>query len=304
MDNIFYTKLDDLYERGTAYELEIFLGESVEDFLANGQSDEYISALNELGSFYRGGGRLGEAIDAFKRAKKAWEEKRDTKGQGYAVILNNLAGAYRMDGQNVEALSLFLDAMSVYDALAERDGYCFASLLNNIALVYAQMNELDKAIEYTRRAAEAVKGADALAFAISGVNLAALFLKADRTQEAKAALIDAEEAFLAGGYMEDAHFAAALNIDAALEVAEGNFDSALKKYGHSANIIKQFCGENNDYMTVCANIAQTHMLAGDHEKAAEHHERALDVAERLFGKHSAKYKKLMQEFPAASGAPK
>lgn len=304
MDNAFYTKLDDLYDNDTPDELEAFLLDSVKTYQADEQGDEYISALNELGAFYRGRGRLGEAIEVFKRAKEAWEAARDAKGQGYALILNNLAGVYRLNGQNDEALALFLDELEIYEALAERDGFGYAGLLNNIALVYAQMNEMDKAIEYTGRAVATLEVTDALAYAISAANLASMMLNAGRKQEAKAELIKAEEAFLAGGYMEDAHFAAALNIDAALEVADGNFEAALKKYGHAANIIKQFCGENGDYITVCANMAKTHMMAGSHEKAAEHHEKALSVARRLFGTDSEQYKKLLQEHPAKGGAAK
>ncbi len=304
MNNAFYTKLDDLYDNGTPEELEAFLRESAEAYKAQRQSDEYISAMNELGTFYRGRGRLKEAIGAFEGAKAAWEAAREAKGQGYAVILNNLAGAYRMDGQNTEAISLFLGALEIYEALSERDGYGYASLLNNIALAYAQTNQMDNAIEYTMRAVQAMEGADALAYAISCANLASMLLNADRKAEAKAALIKAEEAFLEGGYMEDAHFAAALNIDAALEVAEGNFDAALKKYAHAAKIIKRFCGENNDYVTVCANIAKTHLLAGNERLAAVHHEEALAIAQKLFGKHSEQYKKLLAEHPAGDGAPK
>lgn len=302
MDDTFYKELDALYDNAGAQEVERFLLEKAEQSAKQGRpaSDDYIAVMNELGSFYRGRGRLDEAVGAFVSAKDAWDANRE-KGLAYAIILNNLAGAHRMNRENGQALSLYLESLAIYDSLPSYDMYSYASLLNNIALVYEQTGDFETAISYTRQAIAAMQSADPLAVAISNTNLASLLVKTGAFEDAQAAVDVALGIFSKDEYVNDAHVSAALNMAAYLDVHRQKYVDAIEKYREAVRIVKECCGENHDYITLCMNLATTYLKIEDADNAKKHYTTALNAARTLFGEHSAHYRRIVDERPSFEG---
>ena len=93
----FYEHLDALYEKGDAAGVEAYLtGIANSTYEEGRESDLMLSALNELGSFYRGRSYYEASYAAFMKAKEILDDRGETRGVPYATLLINLAGTKRL----------------------------------------------------------------------------------------------------------------------------------------------------------------------------------------------------------------
>lgn len=69
-----------------------------------------------------------------------------------------MAGTCRLLHRAWEAESLFLRAMECYRQAGLEDSDAYTSVLNNLSLVYRETGDLEKAIDYLRRALKRLEG--------------------------------------------------------------------------------------------------------------------------------------------------
>ena len=117
-------------------------------------SAAYASLLGELGGFYRGQGRYEQAEICFQRALPLLETQLGLESPQYATTLNNLAGTHRLMGRRGQAEEEFHRCLELYRASVGERHILYASALNNLSLVHLDLEELEKALELQRQAAE------------------------------------------------------------------------------------------------------------------------------------------------------
>lgn len=87
----FYEHLDALYEKGDAAGVEAYLtGIANSTYEEGRESDLMLSALNELGSFYRGRSYYEASYAAFMKAKEILDDRGETRAflmQRFSLIL-------------------------------------------------------------------------------------------------------------------------------------------------------------------------------------------------------------------------
>lgn len=193
-----FAQFDALCEEKSDAELEAWLIEKCGQYDAEHAADRHgRSALyNELGGFYRARGVYDKGETAFLKAKDILEENyfeeievpasscgcsscgcsvdmetgdekvlsqmitncRDSLD--YATTLNNLAGLYRLSGEFEKALKMFDESMALYDELGNAPADVYASCFNNKGLVYIDLKDGLRAMEYFEKALEALDGAE------------------------------------------------------------------------------------------------------------------------------------------------
>lgn len=108
--------------------------------------------LNELACFYRDLGKLDKSVEMFQKAEFEMRDSTITKTLNYVQIIINKADTYRIMGEHEKALGEFNRAERLIKKIAPNDYYSFASLYNSTALVYQDLRDCDKEIEFLEKA--------------------------------------------------------------------------------------------------------------------------------------------------------
>ncbi len=132
-----------------------------------------------LGRAYHRLGRLEEALEHLKKA-----EELTYVPENLVHIQNEIALVLRSLGKEKEALGYLLKSLKSAREIGSRE--LEAAILTNVGLIYQEMGELDKAMEYYRRASE-LGGEDPSLL----INLSDLFLRRGEREKALETLKEA-----------------------------------------------------------------------------------------------------------------
>lgn len=115
------------------------------------ESDDYLAALNLLGSTLRAQGRLAEAEIVLRETVDALR----ARGRSHVVLLANalssLGICLRRQGKLEEALETYRESLSLYDSTQGPEGESSARLRLNIAIVLSHLGEHEEAIALLQR---------------------------------------------------------------------------------------------------------------------------------------------------------
>ena len=247
LDN-FYEHLDRLYQAGDL--------KAVEQYLQNCSLQcglpEKISALNELGGFYRGISRYQESEEAFCEAMALLEQIGQGSTARFATVLLNLAGTYRLSGHLDEAEAMLQQAIEQLDT----EEYAYAGALNNLSLVKQAQGDLAEAERLSRQALDWIRGhgAPAHELATSYNNLAALCMHQQKLPQAQQMLDKAMEIY---DCMQEpnVHLAAACSTQGVLCYAQRDWAGAEKAFQRALELTEHFFGQNEEYRTTLQNLA-------------------------------------------------
>ncbi|TVQ76615.1 MAG: serine/threonine protein kinase [Phycisphaeraceae bacterium] len=115
------------------------------------ESDEYLAALNLLGSTLRAQGRLAEAETVLRETVDALRVRGASHVISLANALSSLGVSLRRQGKLDEALETYLESLALYDASQGPEGESSARLRLNIAIVLSHLGEHEEAIALLRR---------------------------------------------------------------------------------------------------------------------------------------------------------
>ncbi|MBS5518839.1 MAG: tetratricopeptide repeat protein [Acidaminococcus intestini] len=291
----FYEHLDALYEKGDAAGVEAYLTEIANSTYKEGrESDLMLSALNELGSFYRGRSYYEASYAAFMKAKEILDGRGETRGVPYATLLINLAGTKRLAKDYSGAKSLYDEAMEILTEAGEKESYAYLSCLNNLSILYQEMERpkdaaaaLEEALERLMKVSDRFEER-----AITCCNLGILYAGMDQDDEALRAYQMAKSSYEACPEEGRVHYGAVLNGLGSLYTKKGQYDLALRHFEKAADWVKRFFGENEEYGITFQNRGTLYEKMGDREKAAACCLMAGAIYEALWGKNHSKVKKM------------
>lgn len=294
----FYAELDRLYEKQKFDEIEAYLIRQSQVRASRSKSEEMLqmAAYNELASFYRNRGNAAEAVEYFHRAKRLAEMHCGRETAEYATIINNLAGAYRILGDYENALKYFETAMDIYSKILGTSNFYYTSAVNNAALLYLSAGELDKAEEMLAKALKVTEKAREMKMerAVSLGNLAVLYMKREKEDEAINALEEAVSIY--GELPEDQrmHMAAACNSLGDIHLNRGKMEKADEMYRISREITVRFFGKNAEYAISCQKLAVTNLKMGKREAAGNYIDEAIRCMKRLELTETAAYREMLK----------
>jgi tetratricopeptide (TPR) repeat protein len=173
-------------EEGKLSDAEHLLRQAVNAAREVGASDEhYAHALNNLGMVLLHEGELEEADKCFEEALPLSDTHKDKIEK--AIILNNLATSYQAQGRFQESEDMFKQNLSYS---IEKWGPHHSSVglcQNNLGILYLETGNYSAAEEYLKKSLETRERSRHLTNAVaeSLFNLAILYSKADRKNDAK-----------------------------------------------------------------------------------------------------------------------
>lgn len=291
----FYSELDNLYTQGKQAEIEDFL---IEKIKSNPHScchcDPLVVAMySELGSFYRGQGRLGEAIQWFEATLHLIIIHMGKNNMEYATALNNLAGALRMDGQHDKATSSFEEALCVYKTLVGEDNYYYISCINNLSLLEINRQNYDRAEELLKSVLPVLEEKQELLQekAITLCNLGTCELRRKNNNRAEQYLHRAKEIYRRFPKGQQVHLAAVCNSLGGIHYHRGNMAEAAKAYAEAKELTQFYFGHSVEYAIACESLARC--LEG--QEAVVQLQEGMTALEKLGRKETSQYRRMKEK---------
>lgn len=280
---MFFETLDSYFEKRQIDRIDSFLVASLEQAKEEEDYGAYISICNEMIGFYRSVSDFEKAYIAAEDVLLLMEELNMENTEHFATTLLNAATAYRAAGDYNTALRYYRQALQIYDGILQPQDYRFAGLYNNMSILLEKMEENEEAIAYAGKALDIIKTLpDSEAqTATSMTNLALIYFKVNRFEEAKELLEEAVSIFKNGGGPADEHYSGALAGVAEAWYRMGDYAKALEYYEKALAEVRAHYGENMSYAILCENCAAVCEKMGDDEKRETYLKRGKEVRERI-----------------------
>lgn len=280
---IFFETLDSYFEKQQIDRIDPFLVASLEQAKEEEDYGAYISICNEMIGFYRSVSDFEKAYIAAEDVLLLMEELNMENTEHFATTLLNAATAYRAAGDYNTALRYYRQALQIYDGILQPQDYRYAGLYNNMSILLEKMEENEEAIAYAGKALDIIKTlSDSEAqTATSMTNLALIYFKVNRFEEAKELLEKAIALFENNGGQTDEHYSGALAGVAEAWYRMGDYVKALMYYERALGDVKAHYGENMSYAILCENCAAVCGKMGDDEKRETYLKRGKEVRERI-----------------------
>ncbi len=283
----FFAELDEYFRKNELDKVEPYLLSSLEEAKENGDYAAYISIGNEMIGFYRSVSQYKKSFDIAEDVLLLMEELQLEDSEHFATTLLNAATAYRAAGDAKQAYRYYRQALAIYDRLLPAGDYRFAGLYNNMGILLEQMGENWEAAEMSLKALEIIRALreSEAEQATTLTNLALLYFKMDRTDEASAALKEALGLFegVGDGEETDAHYSAALAGVGEAYYRMGDYGNALASYEKALAEVKKHFGENQSYAVLCENCAAVCDCLKEEGKAQAYRARAQEIYGKLDG---------------------
>lgn len=279
----FFETLDSYFEKQQIDQIDPFLVASLEQAKEEEDYGAYISICNEMIGFYRSTSAFEKAYIAAEDVLLLMEELNMENTEHFATTLLNAATAYRAAGDYTTALRYYRQALQIYDGILQPQDYRYAGLYNNMSILLEKMDENEEAIAYAGKALDIIETLpnSESQTATSMTNLALIYFKVNRFEEAKELLEKALALFENSGGQTDEHYSGALAGVAEAWYRMGDYAKALTYYEKALDDVKAHYGENMSYAILCENCAAVCEKMGDAGKQASYLEQAKEVRRRI-----------------------
>ena len=279
----FFQTLDSYFDEQKIDQIDPFLVSSLAQAKEEQDYGAYITVCNEMIGFYRSISAFEKAYIAAEDVLLLMEELHMEHTEHFATTLLNAATAYRAAGDYATALRYYRQALQIYDGMLEPQDYRYASLYNNMSILLEKMEDNEAAIEYADKALAIIRtlpDSDAQT-ATTMTNLALLYFKTDRAEQAKELLEQAIALFEGGEGPVNEHYSGALAGVAEAWYRMGDYAKSLDYYERALGEVKAHYGENMSYAILCENCAAVCGKHSDDAKRDAYLEKAASVRAAL-----------------------
>ena len=293
-------EISKLYKEGRLREVEPLLDELVDLLKKTNEKMSYVSALNQLGGYYREMHKFEKAELSFKEAKELSAEILGIDHPDYATTINNFAGLYRIMKKFLLAEDMFLEAIKIYEGTIGKDHLLYASGLNNLGLLYQDMGKFEEAIELHDKALKILekigKEKNILTFATSLNNLASAYSYSplENTEIisslSKKALKIYEEVL----GKNNSAYASVLNNLGSHYLLTGEYEEAKTIFTEALSIIESIYGrDHHHFLMVTSNLGTICERTGKLEEALEYYSQLAERYLKIYDKNHSAYKENM-----------
>ena len=245
------------------------LRRAVAGFRAEGNRRRMAVALGDLGSVLRKLGRMDEALECFQQSLGFWRDLELSAGR--AKALSRLASLHKARNELSAAEARYEEAMELWRGLGRRRDE--AITLANLAGIYTVVGQEDLALDLLGRASSLLppqSGTGDRTFLLQEEGLA--YDRLGRSKEARSAYEEALALCRDSGGPRSC--AAALDGLARLDYENGDYDSALQRFGEALTRLED-AKDPRRGATLVQNMAWVRFRRGEPEEALRLFRRAL-----------------------------
>lgn len=253
----FYEKLDNMFAERRFNQIEKFISSVLTDAENSGEYELAVAACNELGGFFRATSRYEEGIVLYQKALEYLEILGLENSENYATTMINYATILNFSGADEEAIRAYEKATRILKICGIEADYRTATLYNNMSSIYCKKGELQTAAVYLNKAMLILENLSEseIEIAITYSNLANIYRKAERLDEAEAAAKKAISGFIEKSGDSDVHYAAAVCALAEVYFAKKKYEEAADLFDIVAKLTERDYGRDNDaYRTIMHNV--------------------------------------------------
>ena len=286
--NKFLNELDRLYEERKLNDVEPLFNKSMEQAAVENDFSAQFTILNEMMGFFRDTSQYEKSIKACNECILLMKKMGIEGTADYATSLQNIANAHRAAGMLEEALEFYKQSDEIYIRNIDSGDYRFASLNNNIALVYQELGDFEKAVEYLEKALSIIRNIEGseIETATTYSNLAASLLELNRTEEAVNYLEKALSIYKKDE-VKNFHYSAALSAMAAARCKQKNYEEAARLYEEALKEIEINMGRGTAYKITQENLQKVYDRLGRMS--------GIQLAERFYNEYGAPM--IKEKFP-------
>lgn len=247
-------QLDLLYSQNKVQEAYQFLLMQLQQAMDMSRDDLVLGILSELLGYYRVTAQFDLGNQIAKQAINILNAHGLENSIDGATLYLNIATLYRAQGKYQESLALYDLTESIYQKYLSLNDERYASFYNNKSLLYQEMGDYDKALEYELMALSLIHKIPncEIEEAITYTNLSQIYFSLKQNEEARKSLYHAIAIFKIFNE-SDPHYFAALSSLAQSYYLEKNYQKAIDLYDQVLQGIDQVFGKNKDYQIVLNN---------------------------------------------------
>lgn len=261
-------QIDHAYKTMSPTELEAFFKDLREQMHSeHGRiSSEYVTACNELGTFFRGRARYAEGEEAYLDALDCIEALVG-RTDSYATCLDNLGELYRLWG-DFDKCEKFLKAAE--DTFSSKESVDYAACLNYQGHLAEARRDYEKAKELYLHSLAIIEAAcpGSGTYATGCQNVANAFQALGDLHSATAYVDKAVALYQERSLPKGAHYVSLLNQMAALQVAQGKCEEAEASFDRAVDAIATTAVSPLDAIVVLVNAASLYRKRGSEAKLA------------------------------------
>lgn len=247
-------KLDSLFSRNKTDDAEIFLSESLESAISEGDTGAIISILNELIGLYRDTSQFKKAVPYCGSLEKLVKNFRLENNINGATSYLNIANLYRASGDYAKSLEFYLKVRQIYDSLIDENDFLNASYYNNLALLYQETGDFSKSCECLEKALSIIEKLDAPAeLASTYANLSLSYLHCGNVKEAEKNAVKSLQIF-ERDEEKDFHYSSALSAMADVMTVKKDYPLAVHYYEKALEELHRRTGYTKAYQRLLANL--------------------------------------------------
>lgn len=164
-----------------------------------------------------------------------------------ATSLLNIATLYKVAGMYDQSLELYLKAEGIYKEILEDEDPLFASLYNNFSLLFIELHDYNKALEYAKKALSLAKENEEIASSYG--NISQIYLLLDDYDLALKCINQAESLF----DHSSRHYISTISAKALMYFKKQEYKKAYDTYTIVMERLLAVYGKSDDYDTICKN---------------------------------------------------
>ena len=247
-------ELDQLYAQNKIEEAYQFLISQTQLAMQNQDDLLVLVLLSELIGYYRVTANFQQGQIIAQQAMRILESRGMDHSLDGATTYLNIATLYRAQGLFQEALLLYQRTQDIYEKNLNIYDERYCAFYNNVSLLYQEMGDYQKALEYELKALKIVSQLEdcEIEEAITYTNLSQMYYSLQNIDQSKQCLKKAIALFEKYN-PKDPHYFAALSSLAQNNYIEGRHEEALSLYDRVLTGIENVFGKNKDYYIVLEN---------------------------------------------------
>lgn len=262
------------------------------------QADEWVRLMYQAHTLERAGDYT-QAVASYREAIGV-AERLGAQDRRLVITLNRLGSLYQQLGQSSEAKRQYRRALSLVEQSSGRESRDYAVLLANVASILVEDNQVRTGETMLRHAIDLYRNVlspDDVRVAAARNTLAELLIAKRRYDEAAQSLNEALSIMQKRPEPRTGHLALVLDNLGVVRRCQHNQGQAMQLFEKSVALIESELGSDHPLLVrpLC-NLATSYAESGRPEDADLRFRRALDIAEKRFGRENSTYGNVLHSY--------
>ena len=206
-----------------------------------------VRVLNDLGLTYKKMGRYPESLEKYSEAYRLAAKVFGKRHSNTAIIMDNFAGALSVMGRDQDALDIQLQTVIILKETGGPMSRELAITLGSVGENLIKFRRYKEALKFLKQSLSILerKGENQVAIAIALDNIAGVYRRLKRFQEAEQLYLRAQK--LLALSVGEGHFEFGINVNnlAGLYRLQGRESEAKQGYSRSIEILTKALGSNH-----------------------------------------------------------